>query len=187
MKNALKKMYASYIFTSICFIVIGLLLFIKAESTIEIISYVLGGFIIAIGIVSFIRYFKMKDSEKLFRYDIVYGIVSTLAGLLLVLNPHALASIIPLILGIYITINGALKIQSAFMLKSYQNKSWITALVIGILTLIFGILLIFNPFKGAVVITKVIGAILIIYAVLDIISSFIINRNIKENIKLIEK
>lgn len=187
MKTEIKKMCGTNIFSAICFIVIGLFLFFKAASTLEIISYILGGFIIALGIAAFIRYFKYKEEERTFRFDIVYGIISTLAGIILICNPHALAKIIPIILGIWITINSALKIQMAFSLKSYQNSMWTGTLIVGLITLLCGIILIFNPFEGAVVITKVIGIILILYAILDIVSSYMVNKTIKNAIKVIEK
>lgn len=187
MKKSMKTFYGTSIFTSICFIVIGLFLFLKSESTIEIISYILGGFILALGIAAFIRYFRYKDEEKAFRFDIVYGIISCLAGITLICNPHALASIIPLILGFWITISSALKIQTAFQLKSYQSKMWTGTLIVGLIALLCGLILIFNPFKGAVIITKAIGVFLIIYSILDMISNYMIKKTITDTVELIKK
>lgn len=181
MKKGLKLFYGTSIFSTICLIIMGLFLFFKSESTIEMISYILGGFIIALGIAAFIRYFRYKEEDRTFRFDIVYGIISSLAGIILICNPHALASIIPLILGIWITISSALKIQMALQLKSYGHSTWIGTLVIGCLALLCGIILIFNPFKGAVIITKVIGIFLIIYAILDLVSGFMVNRVVKKH------
>lgn len=187
MKKAMKTFYGTSIFTSICFIVIGLFLFLKSESTIEIISYILGGFIIALGIAAFIRYFKYKEEEKAFRFDVVYGIISCLAGITLICNPHALASIIPLVLGVWITISSALKIQTAFQLKSDQNKMWKGTLIAGLLALLCGLILFFNPFKGAVIITRVIGIFLIVYSILDMISNYMIKKSVTETVTLIKK
>lgn len=186
MKKEINRMYGTSIFSTICFIVMGLFLFFKSEQTIEIISYVLGGFIIALGIASFIRYFKYREKQA-FSFDIVYGIISILAGIILICNPHALAKIIPIILGVWITISSALKIQMAFQLKNYENNMWKGTLIVGLIALLCGIVLIFNPFEGAVVITKVIGIFLIIYAILDVISSYIVNKAVKNTIKIIEK
>lgn len=55
---------------------------------------------------------------------------------------------------------------------------------------ICGIVLIFNPFKGAVLLTRIVGIFILIYSVLDLISTFVISKtfkkiqnSIEENIK----
>ena len=36
----------------------------------------------------------------------------------------------------------------------------------------------FNPFTGAVLLTRIVGAIILVYALLDIISSLVIRKNV---------
>ena len=55
-----------------------------------------------------------------------------------------------------------------------------------IFSIIFGLLLIFNPFKSALVITQVIGIIIIFYAILDIIDAYLIKCNLCEIKELVE-
>ena len=182
----MKKFYGTSIFSSISFIVIGLFLLFKSAQTIEVISYVLGGIIIALGVLSFVRYLENKR-ERNFSFDIVYGIISVILGIALISNPHALAKIIPFVLGVWITISSALKIQVALQIKSYGNNAWKGTLIVGLIALFCGITLIFNPFSGAILITRIIGIFMIIYAVLDIISNYFINKTIKNVVKIIEK
>ena len=67
-----------------------------------------------------------------------------------------------------------LKLKLAFTLKSITDK-WIGTLVMGIITIVLGILLIFNPFAG-ITITKLAGAFLVIVAVFDLIDTYIIQK-----------
>jgi UPF0716 family protein affecting phage T7 exclusion len=53
-------------------------------------------------------------------------------------------------------------------------------MIISVITIVCGIMLIFNPFKGAVFITKVVGALILTYAVLDIISTLTIKNTVKQ-------
>ena len=46
-----------------------------------------------------------------------------------------------------------------------------------IICLICGVVILFNPFTSAVVVTRIIGLFMIIYAVLDIINSFILRKS----------
>ena len=92
----------------------------------------------------------------------------------------AIASIIPFVLGVLIVINSTAKIDYSFKLKKNKNNLWISTLIVALIAFVCGILLIFNPFAGAEFITKIIGAILLIYAILDIISTIRISKVLKE-------
>ena len=52
-------------------------------------------------------------------------------------------------------------------------------MVISIISTLCGIVLIFNPFKALTSFTKIVGIFIVIYAVLDMISTFTIKRNVK--------
>ena len=59
-------------------------------------------------------------------------------------------------------------------------------MALSLITVLCGILLIFNPFAGAVFITKIVGILILAYALLDIISTLMFEntvRNIKKEIK----
>lgn len=187
MKQELKRMWTSSILSACGFIVLGLFLLFKPETTISMISYVLGTIILLLGAFAFIRYFQNREIGGMFNFNLVYGIICIVAGLVLVFNPTALASLIPFILGIFIVVNSALKVQYAIELKQYNNKMWMTTLILSFITLVFGVVLIFNPFEGAVVLTQVIGIFVILYSVLDVIECYIIKKNLKGIQKLVEE
>ena len=46
-----------------------------------------------------------------------------------------------------------------------------------IVCLVCGVVILFNPFTSAVVVTQIIGLFMIIYAILDIINSFILRKS----------
>ena len=52
---------------------------------------------------------------------------------------------------------------------------------------ICGIVLVFNPFQGAVFLTRIVGIFILIYAVLDLISTFVIRNTFKKIQKEINK
>ena len=59
-------------------------------------------------------------------------------------------------------------------------------MIVATLCAICGVVLIFNPFAGAQVITKAIGIFIIVYAVLDMVSTITIRRNVMSIKKAIE-
>ena len=170
MKDMIKKMFTLSIFSSILFIVIGLLLFFKPGDTLKTISYVIGGLILVFGIFGVARFAKAE--KKGFNFDLIYAILSFLAGLIIIFNPEALASIIPIILGVWIVINSAIKIQYSFYIKQPNSKKWVATLTMSLITLACGIVLLFNPFKAASYVAQAVGLFIIIYAVIDLVESF---------------
>ncbi len=172
-----KKNFSLSLLSSFIFIILGLFLFIRPDATIATISYIIGGILLILGILSIIRYFKSDYGINAFDFDLVYGVLVIIAGLYLIIKPTMLGSIFPVILGIWIIINSVTKFQYALMLKKLQKEDWKYTLLISFLTFVWGIVLLINPLESVLVVTQVIGIFIIIYAVLDIIDNFILRRN----------
>ncbi len=187
MDSLLKKFFASSLLTSITLLLLGLLLIFQSEVTIITISYIIGAILIALGILGIIKFIRSLNNDYKEELNIVYGVVTIILGILVIKNPHAIASVLPIVIGIGIVINSATKLQYAFELKTINNSLWKSTLIISIISTIFGVILLFNPFKGAVFITKIIGILIALYAILDIISTFSIRNNVIEINKTIEK
>lgn len=189
-KKETKKQNKSYFrnstVVSIGLLLIGIFLIWKSSEILTTFSYILGGFFFAIAIVSFISYYRSRNTENDLGLNIAYGIMALLAGLFLVINPKAMASIVPLVLGLWMTISSAIKIQYAFQIKEYQPKVWTSTLIMALISLVCGVVLVFHPFGSAVAITKVIGIFLIVYSILDIVSTFVVKKQVKEFVKEIE-
>lgn len=187
MKRFNKILYST-LASSIIFFCFGLILFLKPELTINSISYLLGSVLIIIGFINFIRYVLDNDKiVKKFDVDLIYGIIGMVAGVVLILNPTAIATVVPFILGMIIVISSAIKLQYSLVLKQYESSNWKPVFVISIISLIWGIILVFNPFKGAVVITKIIGVFVMVYAILEFSEVIFFQKNIKILKKSLEK
>ena len=180
MENIMTKLLKSSIWSSIALVILGFLLIFYSEVTIISISYVIGGILIAIGVIALLKYISNINKDIKNEIDIVYGIGTIILGIIVICNPKAIASIIPFILGILIVINSTAKIDYSFKLRKNKNNLWVSTLIVALVALICGVLLIFNPFAGAEFITKVIGIILVVYAILDIVSTIRISKELKE-------
>ena len=178
----MKTFFKSSICASIILMILGLLLIFQSEVTITTISYIIGAALIALGVLALIRFIKSAKNitEMNFNLDIIYGLVTVILGIVIITNPKAIASILPIILGIAIVINSASKLQYAFILKNDNNDMWKTTMIIAIVSAICGVVLLFNPFAGAVLIMKIVGIFIVVYSVLDIVSTVIIKKNVDE-------
>lgn len=186
MQKKFEKMWTTSLITSMLFIAIGLFLFFQPKATISIIAWTIGGIIIISGGLAIARYIRNKNTTS-FNFDLAFGIITIIAGIMVILNPEALASLFPLILGVWIIISSATKLQYAFTLKAINNPSWLSTLIVALIMMAWGILLILNPFKGAIAITQIIGLFIVVYAILDVIETYILKKNVHDLVQIIEK
>ncbi len=174
----MKKVVRSSIITSVLLAILGILLIIASEETVIAISYIIGGVLVLLGAFGVIDYIRKLKTELKSELDLVYAIVTIILGVLVITHPKAIASVIPFVLGVIIIINSSSKLNYAFQLKNQDNDLWKSTLVVSLLTTICGLILIFNPFTAATLFTRIVGIIILVYAVLDIISSLTIRKNI---------
>lgn len=180
MKKSFDRVFKMSIISWIIFIILGLFLFMKAELTLRVISYIIGGVVLVSGIIPIIKTLSTGD-KNYSSFGFVSGVFMIVAGLIILLNSGLIASIIPILIGIMMIINGISKLTFALTLKSNNIGSWISTLILAIIITMCGIVFIVNPFGGAVLITKIIGVVIIVYSVVDMIDFLIINKNIKES------
>ena len=178
MEKLMQKFFRSSLVTSIVLMILGVLLILQSEVTIITISYIIGTLLIALGAIAIIKFVKNVNGITREDLDIVYGTVTIILGVIVIYNPEAIASIIPIIIGRGIVISSATKLQYAIELKENLSSQWKTTMIISIISAICGVILICNPFKGAVVIMQIIGGFIIVYSILDIISTITIKKNV---------
>ena len=184
----MKKFLKSSIITSIILMMLGILLIFQSETTIMMISYIIGGVLVAVGALALIRYVKSGESPAIRNeLDIIYGIVTIVFGVIIIRNYQIIASIIPIVIGIAIIVSSAGKLNYAFQLKASENSLWKTTMVVSVISTICGLILLFNPFKAALGIMKIIGGFIIVYSILDIISTFAIKSSVIKIHKAVEE
>lgn len=178
-KNYIKKYEKSSIITSLLMIIIAILLIMKPLKTIEWIIILFGAIILIDGVIDFINYFRSDKETKLYSFDLMEGLLEFLAGILIILNPEVLISFFPLILGIWIIIKNIIRIQLAINLKQIPNSKWYLLLIASILLVIFGILIITNPFSATIAISLLAGILLLISEIFNLIECIYILIKLK--------
>lgn len=174
MEKFLKKTGWTSVITSIVFAVIGIILITNPESTIKVISYILGGIFIAIGIVKIISYFNTKGSSDLYNYDLIYGLIAVVLGIITMIYSSTIATMFRIMIGIWIIYSSLIRLSFALKLRKAQVNSWTAVLVLALCMLVFGLYMVFNA--SAVMVT--VGIVILAYAISDLIESFIFVRNV---------
>ena len=182
MKEILSNYFKLSVLMNIIYLIFGLLLFFNPEGVIVSISIIIGILGIIFGIFEMMIYFNVHSQTAL-----ISGVFSLIAGIVLVLNTDILATIIPIIIGIGMVIQGVKKLDLAAKFKEQEISNWGYMLLVATLNFLCGIFFIVNPIMGAVVTTQVIGIIIVVYAVASIVDIFIFKDKVKKITKVIEE
>lgn len=176
LKDLLKKSGWMSIIESLIFAVLGIILAWKPNEIMAIISYVIGAIFIIIGAIKIINYIQAKGKSDLYNYELIYGIMSAVIGIVVIVYSGAIGTILGIIIGIWIIYSSVVRATSALKLKVLKSNVWIYSLVLAIIMFICGLYIILD--SGIIVTT--IGIIMIIYAIIDIIENIIFLSNIKK-------
>ena len=176
MKNFLKKSGWSDILVSIVFAIIGIFMIVKTDAALKIISYILGGMFIIIGIIKSIDYFASKGKYDFYNYDLIYGIIAIIIGLVTIFCSGLIESMLRIMISLWIIYSGLVRLSFSLKLRTAQINMWSVSLILSIIMIIGGIYMLFQ--NGALVLT--VGIIMLVYSVIDLIESAIFIKNVNE-------
>lgn len=176
LKDLLKKSGWMSIAESLVFAILGIILIWQKDAIMSMIAYILGAVFILLGIIKVVNYVQTKSKSDLYNYELVYGIMAVIIGIVIMVYSSTISKIFGIIIGIWIVYSSVVRASSALKLKQIKSNIWIYSLVIAVIMFICGLVVIFNT--GAIPAT--IGAIMITYAVLDIIENVIFINNVKK-------
>lgn len=175
----IKKSKIAIIAMSILFITLGIILIARPEFSVLAICRLFGAIILIPGIIKIIGFFRKAAYEDTLGFDLVYGLFFILLGIFMLIAPKAVVSAFPLMLGIVIIIDSILRLQLSINLKRLQHEKWWVHLCFALITAVLGILLVFNPFTGSVIMTRLIGIALTISGVVNLLGIIYISRALK--------
>ena len=180
MKDLLKKVFLMSLVSSLLFFVFGLLLFLQADAVIKTVSVMIGIILVGLGIVPIVNYFKTRNAGFFSNTGLLYGIFSVVAGFIILFNSDILATIIPILSGVWVIVNSVNKIQISMELRDEKVDFWIVSFIFSLLMLVVGAFLIINPLKSSLYVTQTIGIVIMVYAALDIIDTIVIKVKAKK-------
>lgn len=179
--NKLKSMFRTSVIVSLALIIVGIFLIVSPETTLSFVSYGTGIILLITGLIPTINFFINKENQKYLDISFIFGIIFIIVGIVIIINPKIVASIVPLLIGIWMIINGVIKLYYSILINKTVKS--ISSIIISLLILVCGLLLVLNPFGGAVTLTIIIGIFLVVYSVLDLAECIIIYVSNKKSKK----
>ncbi|MCH5259692.1 MAG: DUF308 domain-containing protein [Lachnospiraceae bacterium] len=164
----LKKLKTNVVISAALCILLGIVLVVWPGLSMQIVCTAIGAVLLIGGGVRLAAYFTAKDGTVYSQMNLITGIILAVVGIWILLQPDKVLAIIPIIVGIVIALHGVNNLQQAIALCKEQYDKWWVALILGLLTVGFGVLLICKPFAALDTAVMLIGVFLIYDGVSDI-------------------
>ena len=176
MLDFLKGLKRFSIATIIVSAIMGVLFIAFPSKCIQYISLVVGVSLIVTGIISVVSYIIERDTKL----PLVLGTISLISGIIVCAKYRAIISIIVVILGIFILTSGIVDMATSIRsIMIFRKSGWFTMLL-SVITIVFGIVAITKSAQLTDGIVRFIGAALIVYAVLDLVTYIQVNSKVKQ-------
>ena len=164
----LKKLKTNVMISAVLCILLGIVLVAWPDLSMQIVCTAVGAVLLIGGGVRLAVYFTARDGSVYAQMNLLMGIVLAVVGVWILLQPDKVLAIIPIIVGIVIVLHGVNNLQQAFTLYREKYDKWWVVLILGLLTVGFGVLLICRPFEALDTVVILIGICLIYDGISDI-------------------
>ena len=169
----------TYVIISAFFLVLGLIMILRPEQSLPLICRGLGVLAAIFGAVRILQYFLRAPQGIGQRYDLAGGLFCLLVAALLLFRAAAVAAVLSVIVGIFILIDSVFKFQIALDARRSGAQSWALMMLLACVSLLLGVLLVFDTFQGQKLLSVIMGAALIYDAAANLFTMFYVNHAIK--------
>lgn len=143
MKETFKRIKADMILSAVLCAVMGIVIFVWPDKTIDVLCKILAVGLILIGVVNLISYFTNRSIHP---FAGSLGLIVLLVGFWIFMKPESIVSLVPIVIGVLLVIHGVQDIKVAIESKDNGYERWWSMLIVGSVSLIFGVICIVNAF-----------------------------------------
>lgn len=184
MKELFQKTTISIIISSVVAFIIGLVMAVVPDISLQVMGIVFGIYMMVHGAALICLDFMVHSIYIPF-YGIASGILSIIAGLILIAMPNVIGTVFTIALGIWIILSSVNLISIAITVRN-GVKDWWMWLLLGIIDLICGGIILFNPFASSISIVVLAGIIIMVHSVITIVDMIMIRKDVKEVAKALK-
>lgn len=152
-------------------ILFGLMAMFMPAITLSALVLVWGAFALADGVLALVAGVRIRDGGKPLWALIVVGLLGIAAGIVTFLWPGLTALILLYIIAIWALVSGVFQIIAAIRFRKEIRNEWLLGLS-GVVSVLFGGMLIMQPGAGALALVWVIGIYAVFFGILLLVFSF---------------
>ena len=142
-------------------VLFGLLTFFLPGITLVTLVLLFGAYALVDGIFNVIAFFRVASHHWAF---LIEGVIGIIAGILTFAWPGITAIVLLYLIAFWAIFTGVFEIVAGIRLRKAITNEWLL-IVMGVLSLLFGVLILFAPIVGALAIVLWIGAYALVFGV----------------------
>lgn len=171
-----------YIVLSALICVLGILMMVMPEQSLSSLVKIFGISMMAFGVIKLVGFFS-KDLYRLaFQYDLQFGILVLVLGLIVTVKPNNALNFLCIALGISILADGLFKMQIALDSKKFGISTWWLIMLLAVGAGMVGLIMVFRPTESLRVMTILLGLSLLTEGLLNLIVALLTVKIIKNQI-----
>ena len=175
MKTILYAHRRSSIIGAAVTVVLGGVLMCWPDRSVKILCTLLGAAIFISGIIYFLGWLARRE-EGLPAFFLLPAVILCALGVWLMSSPESVVRLVQYIFGAVLLFHGALDLQGAFALARRRWQRWWVDLLLGALTLVWGLLILLQPVATFSALVMLIGAALVYDGVSDLVLIWRLSR-----------
>ncbi|MGL1889858.1 MAG: DUF308 domain-containing protein [Reichenbachiella sp.] len=164
----MKRSWIMPLLKGVVLLVLGMLILLNPIGTIKAIAFYIGLILLVAGMVLAVNAILTRKTSERWQWGLVEGVMDALFGIVLMSNPEFIASVVTMVLGIWIMMFGMIKVFEAFRLKKMGLESWWIKLLVAIFNVFVGYMIASNLSIGAFAMTVWLGIGLIVFGTVNI-------------------
>ena len=169
----IKKKYRESFIVSLLLAIFAIVLLMNQENFMNIFIQILGYVAILVGILSIFYYFRLDKTQAMLSQNLQNGVILSVFGCITFMKTSMIQEMLTLLLGGYLLVRNASRVQMALYLRNDTKKIYIWLLVLSLINVFLSFLLLVNPFEGKIQIHMYMAIILLITESIVVIQNFI--------------
>jgi uncharacterized membrane protein HdeD (DUF308 family) len=168
-KSAVRAVWWLVLLRGILAILFGLFALFAPGVALLALVFVFGAYAILDGITAIVVGVRHRKEEPHWGWYVVQGVVSLIAGIVAFVWPGVTVLAILLVIAIWSIVNGVVQIVESFAMRRRGSSTWGWMLAGGIVSVLFGIVLLAQPGAGLITLLWLVGAFSIVFGVVLVV------------------
>ena len=169
--ETLKRHWWVPVLRGVAAIVFGVIAFVYPGLTVAVLVLLFGAWVLVDGVFRIVGAIGHRASDPDWGWQLVIGILGIIIGFLTFHAPAITALVLVIYIAAWALMIGATEIAVAFKLRREIIGEWFLILM-GLLSIVFAIMLLWNPLPGALALVWLIASYAIVFGFLGIILGF---------------
>jgi uncharacterized membrane protein HdeD (DUF308 family) len=175
MAATLQRNWWALLLRGIFAVLLGLIAFLVPGLTIAALTTLFGVYALIDGGLAIASAVRALQGHRRWGAFLLEGIVGLVVGILAIAAPVFIAATFITVLAFWAVVTGILEIAAAFRLRRHIQGEWLLILI-GVVSILFGVILFSAPLAGAVALVWVLGGYELVFGILLIVLAFRLRR-----------